>query len=117
VKKEGYRYYVREFLNTPGFHSTGHILAYVERTQNRVDVNFTLADCSRQIDLCFDLDSPEGRSNSIYKLDLLIKSLQQFRKAFKAECAVQEKREAIASTKPRVTLAEIRRMSAEEHGN
>lgn len=120
MKKEGYRYYVREFLNTPGFHSTGHILAYVEKTQHnqhRVDVSFTLADCSRQIELCFDLDTAEGRKNSLYKLDLLIGSITKFRKAFLEECRVQEKREQTASTKPKVTLAEIRRMAEQERGD
>lgn len=93
------RFYIREFLNKPGHHSTGHILAYVEKTDvNRKysgSVGFTLADCSRQIDLAFDLDNADDRENSLYKLDLLIKSLQQFRKAFKAECVIQEDREHV----------------------
>jgi len=97
MEETRYRFYVREFLNKPGHHSTGHILSYVTRTAPEDkwsgDVSFTLADCSRQIDLSFDLNSKACRENSLYKLDMLIRSLQQFRKAFKAECDLQDDRE------------------------
>jgi len=91
-----YRFYRREFLNNPGHHSTGHILAYVEETTVEKnwsgDINFTLADCNRQINLSFDIDDAEERANSLYKMDLIIKSLQEFREAFLVECEVQEQR-------------------------
>lgn len=92
-----HRFYRREFLNQPGHHTTGHILAYIEKTEPTKhwsgSIEFTLADCSRQISLSFDIDDEADRANSLHKLDLLIDSLQQFKKAFEEECAVQQERE------------------------
>ena len=117
------RYYIREFINKPGYHSTGHIFAYIDKTDIKRnqpgDVSFNLGDCSRQISLSFDLYDAESRENSLYKIDLLIKALREFRTAFKAECAIQEAREIKRKQNPkcgRITLADIR-ASMVENGN
>ncbi len=92
------RYYRREFLNLPGFHSTAYIYAEVERTKGNdeyaADCELALSDCSRKITISIDLGSPDDRTNSIHKLDTLIETLTHFRRAVRRECQVQARREA-----------------------
>lgn len=79
---EGYAFYVREFLNKPGEHSTAFIYATVT-----VDgyAELTMSDCSRQIS--FALDDMYGSKfgnvdNCINKLDIMIKTLKGLRLAY-----------------------------------
>src|SRR5262249_59498728 len=74
----------RVFLNLPGFHGGAYVLAYVEDTSERdlgrtcddptcerCPYNFEprmileLSDCSRRIELEFDVDSEARRANSL----------------------------------------------------
>jgi len=104
----------RWFLNLPGFHGGAYVVAYVEDTSER-DIrrdpycdddctccpqNFEprtileIADCSRTIVLEFDLDTPEGRENSLHKLDTLEIAIRVFRDAFEAEFEPYDRRES-----------------------
>ena len=94
----------RWFLNLPGFHGGAYVYVYVEDTSarsllpcdcdregcERVE-NFEprtileIADCEDRISLEFDVDTLEGRSNSLHKLDTLIAALQVFRAALEEE--------------------------------
>lgn len=92
-----HRYYRREFINRPGHHSTAFIYAVVDRSratdEYNGEISLELSDCCRRVSLSIDIDCKESRENSLHKLDTLIEGLTGFRKAFKEECAVQEKRE------------------------
>lgn len=107
---EKYRYYRREFLNSPGFHSTAFILATVERTRPRdagcAYVTFELSDCWRKLSLSIDSDDPETRANDLAKLDLVIETLMQFRRAVRVEAGMQARREARRCPRPYVGTAD-----------
>ena len=104
----------RTLLNLPGFHGGAFVYVYVEDTSER-DVrrdpyceddctccpkNFEprmvleIADCHDTIVLEFDLDTPEGRENSLHKLDTLEIAIRVFRDAFEAEFEPYERRES-----------------------
>ena len=52
-----------------------------------------IADCDRMIGLGFDVDTPEGRENSLHKLDTLEIAIRVFRDAFVAEFEPYDRRE------------------------
>jgi hypothetical protein len=103
----------RWFLNLPGFHHGAYVAVYVEDTADRgleecgcsdLDCqrgpwNFEprmileIADCSERIDLEFDVDSEEGRANSLHKLDTLIAAIRVFRKGVVDEFDEYDRRE------------------------
>jgi hypothetical protein len=110
----------RTLLNLPGFHHGAFVYIYVEDTSAReplyreycsddctdCPVNFEprmtleIADCDDTISLAFDIDTPNGRENSLYKLDTLISALRVFRKEIVAEFAPYDRRaETIAELK------------------
>ena len=102
----------RRFLNLPGFHGGAYVLAYVEDTSdceprsepycrdNCSDCphNFEprmileIADCDERIALQFDIDSDDGRENSLHKLDTLVAALGAFREALTAEFEPYDRR-------------------------
>jgi hypothetical protein len=98
------RYYTRRFLNKRGHHTGGYVLAYVEDTPKRkrepewTHIEFTLADCGRQISLSFEV-SPDELANSLFKVDLLIDTLARFRIALVEEGRLAAEREARAKAK------------------
>jgi hypothetical protein len=80
----------RKFINKQGWHSSAHYIVSVKATEGvtkrdgitkpwrHVDASFRLTDCSRAIDLDFDLgtyeddsDRVKARENSLYKARLL----------------------------------------------
>jgi hypothetical protein len=83
--------HIRRFLNRRGFHAGAYIHAVVpDSTTCRdpecghrwcVDPVLIISDCDRVTSFDFDIDSPGGRQNSLYKIDVLIESLAQFREA------------------------------------
>jgi hypothetical protein len=97
----------RLLLNLPGFHGGAFVYGYVEDTSERSTPlrrcrscgddctkcprNFEprmileIADCDQRISLQFDVDSIEGRDNSLHKLDTLLAAVRLFREAFIAE--------------------------------
>jgi hypothetical protein len=105
----------RTLLNLPGFHGGAFVYVYVENTSERglktdryceddcscCPHNFEprmvleIADCEDTISLVFDLDTAEGRENSLHKLDTLEIAIRVFRDAFAAEFAPYDRRERI----------------------
>lgn len=79
------RFYARKFLNRPGYHSGGFLLfrvsPRVERKRAWVDIDFTLADCNRVVDLSFYIDAHDSkadRENNLYKARLLRDNVVKF---------------------------------------
>lgn len=103
----------RTLLNLPGFHGGAFVYVYVEDTSERglktdryceddcscCPSNFEprmtleIADCDRTIGLEFDVDTPEGRENSLHKLDTLEIAIRVFRDALVAEFEPYDRRE------------------------
>ena len=52
-----------------------------------------IADCNRVVRLAFDLDTEEGRENSLHKLDTLAAALSLFRATFLEELEPYDRRE------------------------
>lgn len=73
----GYCYYTRRWLNRPGFHAGAYLIGCID--DYRSSGSLTIADCSRLIRLEFDTYSPASRKNSLYKTDVLIKTLTDMR--------------------------------------
>jgi len=99
----------RTLLNLPGFHGGAFVYVFVEDTSERGPrrcegdcpcMNFEprmileIADCSDRIELQFDIDSSEGRDNSLHKLDTLVAALSLFRNGMVAEFVAFDLREA-----------------------
>ena len=79
----------RTLLNLPEFHGGAYVYVYVEDTSERGPwrnpycedtctccpqnpeprLTLEIADCDRRVSLVFDVDTLEGRSNSLHKLD------------------------------------------------
>jgi hypothetical protein len=103
----------RTLLNLPGFHGGAYVYAYVEDTSDRAlmreqyceddctccpknfepRMELEIADCDRWISLCFDVDTLEGRENSLHKLDTLEVAIRVFRDALVAEFEPYDRRE------------------------
>jgi hypothetical protein len=113
---EGYRARVdeRTFLNLPGFRNgNAFVYVYVEDTSAREPMvgeyctdecttcptNFEprmilqICDGDDVAEFGFDVDTPRGRENSLYKLDTMIAALRVFRTGFVAEFAPYDRRE------------------------
>jgi hypothetical protein len=99
------RFYIRRFLNRPGYHAGAYLLAYVQDTSESSDddaeswVEFELADCSRRVSLDFSLRSRPERRNSLYKARLLLRTLEAFVAALEAEARLADERDARARTR------------------
>ena len=95
--RSGVRVDERLLLNLPGFHGGAYVRVFVEDTSGRTRwrgtppeprVRLRIADCSDEIDLWFEVDSPESRTNSLHKVDTLLGALHRFRDALDAEAAL-----------------------------
>ena len=107
----------RTLLNLPGFHGGAFVYVYVEDTSERELVGgpycdadcsccpcelraadgLEIADCNRRIGLEFDVDTREGRENSLHKLDTLEIAIRVFRDALVAEFEPYDRRERSSS--------------------
>jgi hypothetical protein len=103
----------RTLLNLPGFHGGAHVYVYVEDTSRRGPWREPNCDddcvcCPRNfeprmivelsaggetVSLAFDLDTREGRRNSVHKLDTIVSALRVFRQAFLAEYEPYDRRD------------------------
>lgn len=103
----------RTLLNLPGFHGGAYVYVYVEDTSARglhrepgcgdectscprnfePRMELEIADCNRVVRLAFDLDTEEGRENSLHKLDTLAAALSLFRATFLEEIEPYDRRE------------------------
>lgn len=99
----GYR--KRVFLASISTGHTSYILTEVESSRGGESkwghCMLTMADCRRRIQLEFFLGTVQARRESLRKIDLLIKQLEQFRSALRAEAGLIEQFEAKEATKVR----------------
>ena len=88
----GYR--KRVFLASVSTGHTSYILTEVESSRGGEykwgHCMLTLADCRRRIQLEFFLGTLRARRESLRKIDLLIKHLEQFRTALRTEAGLIE---------------------------
>ena len=89
-------------LNFPAFDGGAHVRAFVEDTSGRnlrrrqlpsPRLKLRIADCTSEIHLEFDVDSPELRENSLFKISTLIAALERFRIGLSAEVELRALRE------------------------
>jgi hypothetical protein len=88
-----YKYIRREFLNNEPeeLNHTSYVMAFVEnshRGESLSDAMVHIADCRRVVVLNFFLSRPEGRIQSLKKIDLLLEVLSQFKKALVREAKI-----------------------------
>jgi hypothetical protein len=102
----------RTLLNLPGFHGGAFVYVFVEDTSERglradpycpsdctccpgnfePRMTLEIADCDRRVTLSFDIDTDEGRENSVHKLDTLVSALRVFRQALVEEFEPYDRR-------------------------
>jgi hypothetical protein len=88
-------------LNHPAFDGGAHVRVFVEDMTNRrirrrlpsPRLKLRIADCTNTVHLEFSVDTPEARSNSLYKIETLLAALRQFHAGLAAEAELREKRE------------------------
>jgi hypothetical protein len=89
-------------LNHPAFDGGAHVRVFVEDTTHRrlrrrrppsPRLKLRIADCTNAVNLEFSVDTPEARSNSLFKIETLLAALRQFRVALEAEVELREERE------------------------
>ena len=93
VMPDGYRYYMRYFLNTPGHHSHAFVLASVD---NDGYCTLDIADCTRTISLSIDcgaIYSVDDHLNTLHKLALLEKAIAGIKKEVKKQLTIAKKSE------------------------
>jgi hypothetical protein len=98
-------YRKRVFLASISTGHTSYILTEVESSRGGEykwgHCMLTLADCRRRIQLEFFLGTLRARCESLRKMDLLIKHLEQFRTALRTEAGLIEQYETKQKSKPR----------------
>ena len=94
----------RVFLNRVSTGTTSFIFAEVESSRGGEykwgHYMLTLADCRRRIQLEFFIGTLRARRESLRKIDLLIKRLEEFRTALQKEVGLIEQYEAAQKSKP-----------------
>jgi hypothetical protein len=91
-------------LNHPAFDGGAHVRVFVEDTTHRRPrrrrlpsprLKLRIADCTNTVHLEFSVDTPEARSNSLFKIESLLAALRQFRAGLVAEAELREERENV----------------------
>lgn len=94
----------RVFLNPVSTGTTSFIFAEVESSRGGEykwgHYMLTFADCRRRIQLEFFIGTLRARRESLRKIDLLIKRLEEFRAALQKEVGLIEQYEAKQKSKP-----------------
>ena len=88
-------------LNHPAFDGGAHVRVFVEDTTNRrirrrlpsPRLKLRIADCTNTVHLEFSVDTPEARSNSLFKIETLLVALRQFHAGLAAEVELRVERE------------------------
>ena len=100
--RRGARLDERTLLNQPAFDGGAHVRVFVEDTTSRrvrrrripsPRLKLRIADCTNTVHLEFSVDTPEARSNSLFKIETLLAALRQFHAGLAAEAELREKRE------------------------
>jgi hypothetical protein len=94
----------REFLNKFS-NLRAYVIAIVEDAREKHvcckdpeewhEISLRIADCSREIDLYFDLSTVEERENSLYKIRTLVEVMTEFKRAIEIEAEVINARESV----------------------
>ncbi len=101
-KLRGARVDEQILLNHPGYHAGAYIHVFVEDTSRRrfrpdgypsPRFRLEIADCTNEIRLEFDVETPGSRENSLYKIETLIGSLRRFQAGLQAEAELRAERE------------------------
>lgn len=89
------RHYRRRFLNRRGHHAGAYAIADIRTYRRRgrgagsngIDATLTLSDCSRIIDLDFNVYDEASARNALYKADLLRTVVDDFVTAYEKAVA------------------------------
>ena len=99
--KENSIFYIRKFINKKGFHSNAFIFGEITKSISKNkkgkesvwrDAELKISDCDRIVNLSMDFHTIGLANNSIYKLDILISAMQEFRNAFVKEASTMKKK-------------------------
>jgi hypothetical protein len=100
----------RVFLNPASSGTTSFLFAEVESSRGGEykwgHYMLTIADCRRWIQLEFFIGTLRARCESLRKIDLLIKRLEEFRSALQKEVGLIEQYEAAQKSKPKTLKKE-----------
>jgi hypothetical protein len=103
----GVRIDEQNLLNLPGHHGDAFIRVFVENTYGRLwrtppqpQIRLEIADCVNEINLEFEVNTAECRTNALHKVDTLIDTLTRFRAALVAEGELYELRAARRRPQP-----------------
>ena len=100
----------RVFLNPASSGTTSFLFAEVESSRGGEykwgHYMLTIADCRRWIQLEFFIGTLRARRESLRKIDLLIKRLEEFRTALQKEVHLIQQYEAKQKSKPKKTNKE-----------
>jgi hypothetical protein len=87
-------------LNRPGLYGDAFVRVFVEDTTARrrrghrdPRLVLQIADCVNTIHLEFSLETAQLRENSLFKVDILLRALHDFREALAAEADLAAQRE------------------------
>ena len=102
--KNPFRLRKRVFLNPASSGTTSFIFSEVESSRGGEykwgHYMLTLADCRRRIQLEFFIGTLRARRESLRKINLLIKRLEEFRAALQKEAGLIEQYEATQKSTP-----------------
>ena len=89
-----FAYTEREFLNPPTTGKNSYICAIAESSEGGTnqtgDYALVLADCHHAIELEFSLLNPKERAESLAKINILARNINQFRETLHAEAKAIE---------------------------
>ncbi len=117
MKKEDVIFERKEFLNLAGHNGMANVVANIVKSSYRndddnyrhIECKLDFADCSRVVNMEINLDDEYSRENALYKVDVLINVLTEFREALEKEGKYQarlEKRRARKEAEEKVTKNE-----------
>lgn len=102
MKKEDVIFERKEFLNLAGHNGMANIVANIVKSTGygrdnddyrHIDCKLDFADCSRVVNMEISLDDEYSRENALYKVDVLIDVLTEFREALVKEGKYQARLE------------------------
>lgn len=103
MKKEDVIFERREFLNLAGHNGMANVVAniikynYTSVDKGYVQCKLDFADCTRVVNMEISLDDEYSRENALYKVDVLLDVLKDFRNALvkegKNQLRLEKKRE------------------------
>ncbi len=107
MKKEDVIFERREFLNLAGHNGMANIVANIVKSDygndnedyRNVECKLDFADCSRVVNMEINLSDEYSRENALYKVDVLLDVLKDFREVIVKEGKYQARLERIRERK------------------